>query len=138
MVETVKNKRHDGEMSVEEGKARVGSRGAGKSSTANSFKQSRGAKPSTGQLSASGTGRGQNIVIDIESEDLTYNQARSIRLQIQRDVEQLRNRVRMLQQEEVRALRKIQDTRKKTKQITELQAKNDAAFRKREEDQSRK
>ena len=39
---------------------------------------------------------GPNIVIDIESENLTYNQARSIRLQLQRDVEQLRNRVRML------------------------------------------
>jgi len=77
-------------------------------------------------------------VIDIESEDLTYNQARSIRLQIQRDVEQLRNRVRMLQQEEVRALKKIQDTRKKTKQITELQAKNDSIFAKRENDQVRK
>jgi len=36
----------------------------------------------------------------------------------------------MLQQEEVRALKKIQETRKKTKQITELQAKNDAVFRK--------
>ena len=44
----------------------------------------------------------------------------------------------MLQQEEVRALKKIQDTRKKTKQITELQAKNDAAFAKRENDHLRK
>lgn len=64
--------------------------------------------------------RSQNIVIDIESEELTYGQARSIRLQIQHDVEQLRNRVRMLQQEEQRALKKIDDTRTKTRQIKEL------------------
>ena len=44
----------------------------------------------------------------------------------------------MLQQEEVRALKKIQETRKKTKQITELQAKNDAQFRKALEDKQRK
>lgn len=31
----------------------------------------------------------QNVVIDIESDDLTYNQARAIRQQIQKDVEQL-------------------------------------------------
>jgi len=47
-------------------------------------------------------------VIDIESEDLTFNQARQIRLQIEKDVEQLRNRVRMLKQEESRAMKKIQ------------------------------
>lgn len=74
------------------------------------------------------TRRVQNIVIDIESDELTYGQARSIRLQIQRDVEQLRNRVRMLQQEEVRAMKKIEETRKKTRQIQELQQRNDAVF----------
>ena len=89
------------------------------------------AKPSTDKIS---TNNDKNIVIDIESEDLTYNQARSIRLRIQKDVEQLRNRVRMLQQEEVRALKKIQETRKKTKQITDLQAKNDAAYQKQIQD----
>ena len=60
---------------------------------------------------------GPNIVIDIESENLTYNQARSIRLQLQRDVEQLRNRVRMLQNEEIRAIKKIEETRKKTREL---------------------
>ena len=63
---------------------------------------------------------GPNIVIDIESENLTYNQARSIRLQLQRDVEQLRNRVRMLQNEEMRAIKKIEETRKKTRELQEL------------------
>jgi len=68
---------------------------------------------------------GPNIVIDIESENLTYNQARSIRLQLQRDVEQLRNRVRMLQNEELRAIKKIEETRKKTRELQDLQHKND-------------
>lgn len=71
----------------------------------------------------------QNVVIDIESDDLTYNQARAIRQQIQKDVEQLQNRVRMLEQEEKRALKKIADTKNKTKQIRDLQAKNDEAFK---------
>ena len=68
--------------------------------------------------SAHTTGQvGHNIVIDIESESLTYNQARSIRLQLQRDVEQLRNRVRMLENEEIRAIKKIDETRKKTREL---------------------
>jgi len=45
---------------------------------------------------------------------LTYNQARSIRLKIEKDVQKLSNRVRMLQEEEERALKKIAETRKKT------------------------
>ena len=68
---------------------------------------------------------GPNIVIDIESENLTYNQARSIRLQLQRDVELLRNRVRMLQNEEMRAMKKIEETKKKTRELQDLQNKND-------------
>ena len=85
------------------------------------------------------TRRVQNIVIDIESDELSYGQARSIRLQIQRDVEQLRNRVRMIQQEEVRAIKKIDETRKKTKQIQELQQRNDSVFIKRmQEEQKRR
>ena len=64
-------------------------------------------------------------MIDIESENLTFNQARSIRLQLQRDVELLRNRVRMLQNEEIRAMRKIEETKKKTRELQELQQKND-------------
>lgn len=68
---------------------------------------------------------GPNIVIDIESENLTFNQARSIRLQLQRDVELLRNRVRMLQNEEMRAMKKIEETKKKTRELQDLQNKND-------------
>lgn len=53
--------------------------------------------PKREAISSNGpTRRVQNIVVDIESDELTYGQARSIRLQIQRDVEQLRNRVKML------------------------------------------
>ena len=80
-----------------------------------------------------GTGQGvhrqSNIVIDIESEDLTFNQARQIRLQIEKDVEQLRNRVRMLKMEEQRAIKKIAQTKAKTKQFMELQQKNDEDYR---------
>lgn len=78
---------------------------------------------------AQNDGRLANMVIDIESEDLTFNQARQIRVQIQRDVEQLQNRVRMLQMEEQRALKKIADTRKKTQNIRELQEKNDERYK---------
>ena len=78
--------------------------------------------------SSNNNGQGQvgpNIVIDIESENLTFNQARSIRLQLQRDVELLRNRVRMLQNEEMRAMKKIEETKKKTRELQDLQNKND-------------
>ena len=79
----------------------------------------------TAKSAASGNAGGPNIVIDIESDNLTYNQARSIRLQLQRDVDLLRNRVRMLQNEETRAMKKIAETKKKTKELQDLQTKND-------------
>ena len=89
-----------------------------------------------GVHSASGPIKQQNVVIDIESEDLTYNQARSIRLQLQRDVEQLRNRVRMLRQEVTRANKKITETKTKTQQMQKLQIQNDEqVIRKLEEQQ---
>ena len=96
MVEAVKNRPHDAEINAAaESSRKVGSQGHRQTSTGGSFAKGRGAKSSTDKISTNNS-RAQNIVIDIESEDLTYNQARSIRLQIQRDVEQLRNRVRML------------------------------------------
>ena len=55
-----------------------------------------------------------SIVIDLESEDLSYHQARQIRLQIGKDVDQLRNRVRMMRNEEIRAIKKIERTKLKT------------------------
>ena len=81
---------------------------------------------------------GPNIVIDIESENLTFNQARSIRLQLQRDVEQLRNRVRMLQNEEIRAIKKIDETKKKTRELQDLQLKNDNKVIKKQKDDAEK
>lgn len=51
--------------------------------------------------------KSEDMIIDLESEDLTYTQARNIRLKIEKDVLQLQNRVRMLQEEEARAKRKI-------------------------------
>jgi len=59
-------------------------------------------------------------MIDLESSDLTYNGAKKIRLQVEKDVELLRNRVKMLQMEEAKAMKKINETKKKTKQINEL------------------
>ena len=96
------------------------SKSVGKASSqgGNSFAQSKASGAQMGTTNKSATnGIGPNIVIDIESESLTYNQARSIRLQLQRDVEQLRNRVRMLQNEETRAIKKIEETRKKTREL---------------------
>jgi len=61
---------------------------------------------------------------------LTYNQAKTIRQGVQKDVELLRNRVRMLQLEEERALKKINETKKKTKQILDIKQKNDSKFEK--------
>jgi hypothetical protein len=49
---------------------------------------------------------------------------------VQKDVELLRNRVKMLQTEESRALKKIQETKNKAKQILELKNHNDYKFAK--------
>lgn len=73
--------------------------------------------------------KSEDMIIDLESEDLTYTQARNIRLKIEKDVLQLQNRVRMLQEEEARAKRKIQETRKKTQEISERMVKNDHEYR---------
>ena len=87
MVETVKNRPHDAEVNAGESSRKgVNSQGQRQTSIGGSFAKGRGAKSSTDKISTNNS-RAQNIVIDIESEDLTYNQARSIRLQIQRDVE---------------------------------------------------
>ena len=59
----------------------------------------------------------QDGVIDLESENLTFAQAKSIRFQVQKDCELLRNRVRMLQNEMERAKKKITETRQKTLEI---------------------
>eukprot|EP00347_Sterkiella_histriomuscorum_P014562 403360405 len=72
----------------------------------------------------------QQMMIDLENPDLTYNQAKKIRNQVEKDVELLRNRVRMLQLEEDRAMKKINETRKKTQQILDLKRKNDEKFQK--------
>ena len=45
-----------------------------------------------------------------------------------KDVELLRNRVRMLQMEEEKAMKKINDTKKKTEDIMELKNRNDEKF----------
>ena len=81
MVEAVNNQAHDAELVAAESRKNLDSQGR-QASTGQSMKRSM-AKASTDKISAND----KNIVIDIESEDLTYNQARSIRLRIQKDVE---------------------------------------------------
>jgi transcription elongation GreA/GreB family factor len=49
---------------------------------------------------------------------------------VQKDVELLRNRVKMLQTEENRALKKISDTKNKAKQILDLKNTNDYKYAK--------
>lgn len=44
--------------------------------------------------------RQTSMMVDLESEKLSYQEARAIRVNIQHDVQQLKNRVRMLQEEE--------------------------------------
>ena len=61
-------------------------------------------------------------------EDLPFVEVKKIRLQIEKDVHMLRNRVRILQVEEQKALKKIYDTKMKTKQINDLKALNDSKF----------
>ena len=61
-------------------------------------------------------------------EDLPFVEVKKIRLQIEKDVHMLRNRVRILQVEEQKALKKIYDTKMKTKQLNDLKAFNDSKF----------
>lgn len=68
--------------------------------------------------------------IDINSQALSYNQAKKIRVQVEKDVELLRNRVRMLQLEEERAMKKISETKKKAQSIMDLKTKNDEKYHK--------
>ena len=63
--------------------------------------QGKTSKPLTKDPTMSSIGKIKNIidnngVIDLQSENLTYHQAKAIRSQVQKDVELLRNRVRML------------------------------------------
>lgn len=68
-----------------------------------------------------------HIPIEEYSEG-SYAEAKKLRLQIEKDVMLLRNRVRMLQTEEQKAIKKIHETRRKTQQIMQLKSYNDQAF----------
>lgn len=50
-------------------------------------------------------------------------------MKIEKDVQKLANRVRMLQEEEERAIKKIADTRKKTQEIKQHMNKSDEEYR---------
>jgi uncharacterized protein involved in exopolysaccharide biosynthesis len=71
-----------------------------------------------------------SIIEALENPDLPYGEVKRIRQQVQKDVELLRNRVKMLQTEEQRAMKKIAETKNKTKQILDLKNQNDMLFAK--------
>ena len=68
------------------------------------------------------------IQIDLENMDLSYQQVKALRVQVERDCELLRNRVRMLFYEKQKAKKKIEETRAKTKNILQLKENNDKKF----------
>ena len=70
---------------------------------------------------------GPNI-IDLEAQDLSSGQVKAIHGQIKRDCSLLRNRVRMLQNEMLKANKKIEETKKKTKDIRQIKKQNDERY----------
>jgi len=68
-------------------------------------------------------------MIDLENENLSYNEVRAIRANLEYDVQQLKNRTRMLQEEEQRALRQIAETKRKAAKIRQTMAENEAKMR---------
>ena len=64
----------------------------------------------------------------VSDQHMTLNMAAKARRQIEQDVLLLHNRIKMLQLEENRALKKIEETRKKAKQIQQLRVENDRKY----------
>lgn len=67
-------------------------------------------------------------LIDLENQDLNYTQIRQIRFGVQKDVELLRNRIRMLQAEKEKSRKKIGETQKRTRQIRDQIYQNDLKY----------
>jgi len=63
-----------------------------------------------------------------DDDEMHYKEAKKLRLQIEKDVMMLRNRVRMLQIEEQKAIKKINETKTKTQQILDLKERNDRQY----------
>ena len=55
----------------------------------------------------------------------SISEAKRLKSQVEHDVQLLRNRVRMLQQEHEKANKKIQDTSKKTEELINRRMQND-------------
>lgn len=58
----------------------------------------------------------------------SISEAKRLKSQVEHDVQLLRNRVRMLQQEHEKANKKIQDTSKKTEEIINRRMQNDLKY----------
>lgn len=67
-------------------------------------------------------------VIDLEAQNLSNGQVKSIHNQIKRDCSLLRNRVRMLENEMLKANKKINETKKKTFDIKLIKKENDTKY----------
>jgi hypothetical protein len=64
------------------------------------------------------------LISDLKS----VGQAKNQRAMVEKDVELLHNRIKMLQMEEVKAMKKIEETRKKAEKIMELRRENDKKY----------
>lgn len=67
----------------------------------------------------------------------TVGVAKSKRAMVEKDVEMLHNRIKMLQMEEMKAMKKINETRKKAEKIMELRKENDLKYEQKVKDQIR-
>lgn len=74
-----------------------------------------------------------------EDEDLIvkYNQIKKGRKQVESNQKLLENRIQLLKQEELRTLKKIEETRQKALEIYYLKTKNEAKQKKREEEKEK-
>ena len=67
----------------------------------------------------------------------SVGKAKQMRSQVEKDVDLLHNRIRMLQMEEFKAMKKIEETRKKAEKIMELRRENDRKYEERMKEQMR-
>lgn len=67
----------------------------------------------------------------------SVGKAKQLRNQVEKDVDLLHNRIRMLQMEELKAMKKIEETRKKAEKIMELRKENDRKYEEKMKEQIR-
>jgi len=60
----------------------------------------------------------------------TLNHAKQDRVQVEKDAELLANRIALLKQEEIRTWKKIEETRKRARDVLEMKRKNEERIKK--------